>query len=181
MVVPTYAGIIIDLIVALVLVFSFLGGFKAGAVKEFLGLLAFIIALSLTGAFTAYVWGWLSFAPDHLWRAFFTFLITMGIILIILHLVFILPGNLLDKAWNGGFIWSALGGIFGVVHTVLGLVLMVILFDLYPVLNGLSDLLGASNVLNWLVSSFGSIILSLLHMTGAYLQALNINISFYVV
>ncbi len=92
-----------------------------------------------------------------------------------------MPRNLLDKVWNGGFIWNALGGIFGVVNTALGLVLMVILFDMYPVLNGLSDLLGASNVLNWLVSSFGSIILSLLHMTGAYLQALNINISFYVV
>jgi len=181
MVVPTYAGIIIDLIVALVLVFSFLGGLKEGAVKEFLNLLAFIIALSLTGAFTGYVWGWLSFITDHVWRDFFTFLLTMGMITIILHLVFILPRGLLDKVWSGGFIWNALGGILGVVNTALGLVLMVILFDMYPVLNWLSDLLGASNVLNWLVSSFGSIILSLLHMTGTYLQALDINISFYVV
>lgn len=168
MVVPTYAGIIIDLIVALVLVFSFLGGLKEGAVRGFFGLLAFIIALSLTGAFTAYFLGWMSFVPDHLWRAFFTFLVTMGIITIILHLVLMLPRHLLDKVWNGGFIWNALGGIFGVVNSALGLVLMVILFDIYPVLNWLSDLLTASNVLNWLVSSFGSIILSLLNMTGAY-------------
>ena len=181
MAVPTYSGIIIDLVVALVLVFSFIGGLKEGAVKEFLGLLAFIIALSLTGAFTAYVWGWLGFVPDHLWRDFFTFLATMGIILIMLHLVLILPRNLLGGVWNGGFIWNALGGIFGLVNTALGLALMVILFDMYPVLDWLSDLLGASNLLNWLVSSFGSIILSLLHMTGAYWQALDINISFYVV
>jgi uncharacterized membrane protein required for colicin V production len=165
----------------LILVFSFLGGLKEGAVKEFFVLLAFIIALSLTGAFAAYILGWMSFIPDHIWRAFFTFLVTMGIITIILHLIFILPRNLLDKVWNGGFIWNALGGIFGVVNTALGLVLMVILFDMYPVMDWLSDLLGASNVLNWLVSSFGSIILSLLHMTGTYLQALDINISFYVV
>ncbi|MCX6002401.1 MAG: CvpA family protein, partial [Chloroflexi bacterium] len=120
MAVPTYAGIIIDLIVALVLVFSLIGGLKQGAVKEFFGLLAFIVALSLTGAFTAYVWAWMSFATDHLWRAFFTFLVTMGIILIVLHLVFLLPRNLLDRIWNGGFIWNVLGGIFGLLNTALG-------------------------------------------------------------
>ncbi|MCX6001866.1 MAG: hypothetical protein NTY79_04975, partial [Chloroflexi bacterium] len=59
--------------------------------------------------------------------------------------------------------------------------LMVILFDIYPVLNWLSDLLAASNALNWLMSTFGSIILSLLHMTGSNLQAMNISISFYAV
>ena len=168
MTVPTYAGSIIDVIVALVMIFSFIGGLKEGAVKEFLNLLAFIVALSLTGAFTAYFLGWMSFVPDRLWQAFFTFLVTMGIITIILHLVFLLPRHLLDRVWNGGFIWNALGGIFGVVNTALGLALMVILFEIYPVLDRLSDLLAASNLLNWLVSSFGSIILSLLHMTGVY-------------
>jgi membrane protein required for colicin V production len=168
MVVPTYAGIIIDIIVALILVFSFLGGLKQGAAKEFFGLLAFIIALSLTGAFAVYVLGWMSFAQDHLWRALLTFLVTMGIILIIIHLALLLPRHLLDNIWNGGCIWSALGGVFGVVNSALGLVLMVILLNIYPVLTWLSDLLAASNVLNWLVSTFGSIILSLMYMTGAY-------------
>ncbi len=168
MVVPTYASIIIDLIVALILVFSFLGSLKQGAIREFFGLLAFIIALAFTGAFTVYVLGWMSFAQDHLWRALLTFLITMGIILIILHLALLAPRYLLDKVWNGGFIWSALGGIFGVINVALGLVLMVILLEIYPVLNWLSDLLAASGILNWLVTSFGSIILSLMHMTGAF-------------
>jgi uncharacterized membrane protein required for colicin V production len=181
MVIPNFTGIIIDLVIALVLFFSLLGGLKEGAVKEFFGLLAFVIALSLTGAFMPYVLPWLSFIPDHLWRDFFTFLATMGIILIILHLVFILPRNLLDKVWDGGFIWNALGGVFGLANTALGLVLMVILFDMYPVLDWLNDLFAISNLLNWLVSSFGSVIFSLMHMTGAYLQALAISISFYVV
>jgi membrane protein required for colicin V production len=179
MAVPTYVGIIIDIVIALVLVFSFIGGLKQGAVKEFLNLLAFIIALSLTGAFTVYVHGWLGFIADPLWRDFFAFLATMGLIMIVLHLVFLLPRVLLDKVWNGGFIWNVLGGIFGVVNTALGLVLLVVLLDMYPVVNWLGDSLAASNVMNWLVASFGSIILSLLHMTGAYLQALDINISFY--
>jgi uncharacterized membrane protein required for colicin V production len=181
MAVPAYAGFIIDIVVALVLVFSFIGGLKQGAVREFFGLLAFIIALSFTGAFITFVWGWLGFIPDNSWRSFFTFLATMGIILIILHLVFLLPRMLLDKVWNGGFIWNVLGGIFGVANTALGLVLMVVLLDIYPVLNWLSDFLAASGVMNWLVSSFGSTILTLLHMTGAYIPALGISISFYVV
>lgn len=172
MAVPAYAGIIIDIVVALVLVFSFLGGLKDGAVREFFGLLAFIIALSLTGAFLTYVRGWMSFIQDQVWRDFFAFLVTMGIITLVLHLVFILPRSLLNGVWEGGFIWSALGGLFGLANTALGLVLMVILFDMYPVLGWLNDLLGASNVLNWLVSNFGSVVLSLLHMTGAYWQAL---------
>jgi uncharacterized membrane protein required for colicin V production len=168
MLVPTYAGIIIDIIVALTLFFSFLGGLKEGAVREFFGLMAFIIALSITGAFAAYVLGWMSFVPEHLWRAFFTFLVTMAIILIILHLALLPPRFLMDKVWNGGFMWNALGGIFGVLNSALGLVLMVILFDIYPVLPWLNDLLAASNILNWLVSTFGSTILSLLHMTAIY-------------
>ena len=168
MAVPTYAGIIVDLIVALILVFSFLGGLKEGAVKEFFGLLAFIIALAFTGAFMVYVVGWMSFAQDSLWRALLTFLVTMGIILIVLHLALLGPRYLLDRVWNGGFIWSALGGIFGVVNTALGLVLMVILLEIYPVFTWLSNWLAVSNILNWLVSSFGSTILTLMRMTGIY-------------
>ena len=168
MAVPTYAGIIVDLIVALILVFSFLGGLKEGAVKEFFGLLAFIIALAFTGAFIVYVVGWMSFAQDSLWRAFLTFLVTMGIILIVLHLALLGPRYLLDRVWNGGFIWSALGGVFGVVNTALGLVLMVILLEIYPVFTWLSNWLAVSNILNWLVSSFGSTILTLMRMTGIY-------------
>jgi len=168
MAVPTYAGIIVDLIVALIMVFSFLGGLKNGAVREFFGLLAFIIALSFTGAFMAYVLGWMSFAQDHLWRAFLGFLVTMGIILIVLHLALLPPRYLLDKVWNGGFFWNALGGICGIVNCALGLALVVILLKIYPVLSWLNDLLAASSVLNWLVSCFSSFIFWLLHMAGSY-------------
>ena len=168
MVVPTYAGIIIDILVVLILVFSFLGGLKKGAVKGMLDLLAFVIALSFTGAFIFYVLGWMSFAPDYLWRALLSFLITMCVISIIMHLVLLLPRHMLDNIWNGGFVWNALGGIFALINSALGMVLMVILLDMYPVLPWLNDLLDASNVLNWLVSSFGSVILTLMHITGTY-------------
>jgi hypothetical protein len=53
--VPASMGIIIDVIIALVLIFSFLGGLKDGAVKKFVGLLAFVIALALTGVFSGFI------------------------------------------------------------------------------------------------------------------------------
>jgi len=166
--VPAYAAIIIDIIMALILVFSFLGGLKQGASKELCGLLAFIVALSITGAFTTYVFVWMSFASDHLWRSLLTFMITMCIIMIIMHLVLLLPRHLLDKMWSGGFIWSVLGGVFGAINSALGLVLMVLLLGIYPVFDWLNDLLAASGILDWLVSISGSAVLYLMHMTGTY-------------
>jgi uncharacterized membrane protein required for colicin V production len=117
--VPSYAAVAVDIIVALILVFSFLGGLKRGAPKEICGLLAFIVALSITGAFSTYVLGWMSFTSDHLWRSLLTFVITMGIIIIIMHLILLLPRHLLDNIWSGGFLWSALGGVLGLINSAL--------------------------------------------------------------
>jgi uncharacterized membrane protein required for colicin V production len=80
--VPASMGIIIDVIVALILIFSFLGGLKDGAVKEFIGLLAFVVALPLSGLLIGVVSGWLSFVADGTWRSLLSFLLTMGIIII---------------------------------------------------------------------------------------------------
>jgi len=160
--VPANMGIIIDVIVALILIFSFLGGLKEGAVKEFTGLLAFVIALPLSGLCTGYISGWLLFIADDTWKAFLSFLLTMGIIIILLQVIFWFPRNLLDKVWNGGFLWNLLGGIFGLADAALGLVLMITLLDIYPVFTWLSDILYSSRILNWLVSSSGGIIMTLL-------------------
>jgi len=175
--VPANMGIIIDVIVALVLIFSFLGGLKEGAVKEFIGLLAFVIAIPLAGLFTGFISGWLSFVADSTWRAFLTFLLTMGIIIILLHLIFWFPKNLLDKVWSGGFLWSLLGGVFGLADAVLGLVLTVILLRTYPVFPWLNDILGSSNILNWLVSSFSGVVNLLLKTVS--LAAMNAGISIF--
>jgi uncharacterized membrane protein required for colicin V production len=160
--VPANMGIIIDIIVALILIFSFLGGLKEGAVKEFFGLLAFIIALPLAGLCTGFISGWLSFVANDTWRSFLSFLLAMGIIVILLHLIFWFPRHLLDKVWSGGFVWNLLGGVFGLADAVLGLVLMVTLLGIYPVFTWLNAILGSSGILNWLVSSFGGIIMALL-------------------
>jgi uncharacterized membrane protein required for colicin V production len=161
--IPVTVGIILDIIVVLVLIFSFIGGLRGGAIKEFCGLVAFIIALPLVGVFIGYISPWFNIVGDANWRAFLSFLVTMGIIILILYLLFWIPRHLLEKIWNGGFFWSLLGGIFGALNSALGLVLLVTLLDIYPLLGSFDSALNMSPVLNWLVGSFGAFILSLMH------------------
>jgi len=151
-----YLGIAADIIVALILVFSFIGGLKQGAIKAFLGLLAFIIAIPLAGIFTPYISGWLSFVGDSDWRSLIALLLTVGIIIIVLHLVLWIPRTLLEKVWNSGFFWNLLGGLFGVMNSALGLVFMIKLLDIYPVLPWLDGFFAYSHVLNWLGSTIGA-------------------------
>jgi len=177
--VPAYLGTIVDVIAVLILIFSFIGGLKGGAVKEFFGLLAFIIAIPLTGLFYGYVVSWFSFVGDSTWRTFLAFLLTMGIIMILLFLIFMLPRNLLEKVWDGGFFWSLLGGVLAILNAALGLVLLVSLIDIYPVLPWLDDIFTASHVLNWLVNTLGVFIMTLLKSTHS--TGLTANISFFSV
>jgi len=177
--VPAYVGTIVDIIVVLILIFSFIGGLKGGAVKQFFGLLMFIIAIPLTGVFYGYVVSWFSFVGDSTWRTFLAFLLTMGIIMILLHLIFWLPRHLLDKVWNEGFFWSLLGGVLGLLNSALGLVLLVSLIDIYPVLPWLDNIFASSQVLNWLVNTLGVFIMTLLNSTHS--TGLTASISFFSV
>lgn|GEM_PF-372177 len=177
--VPAYVGTIVDIIVVLILIFSFIGGLKGGAVKQFFGLLAFIIAIPLTGVFYGYVVSWFSFVGDSTWRNLLAFLLTMGIIMILLHLIFWLPRHLLDKVWNEGFFWSLLGGVLGLLNSALGLVLLVSLIDIYPVLPWLDNIFASSQVLNWLVNTLGVFIMTLLNSTHS--TGLTASISFFFV
>ena len=151
-------GIIIDIIVALILIFSFIGGFRAGAIKEFFALLSLIIALPVAGIFYGYVSSWLHFIPDTNWQFFLGFLLTLCIIIIILHLLFMLPSNLIDRVWHGGFIWSLVGGLFNLINSAIGLVVLVTLIEAYPVFDWLNEAFLSSNILNWLVSHLGSVL-----------------------
>jgi uncharacterized membrane protein required for colicin V production len=177
--IPAYVGTIVDIIVVLILIFSFIGGLKKGAINEFFGLLAFIIAIPLAGIFYGYVVSWFSFVGDSTWRPFLAFLLTMGIMMILLYLLFWVPRHLLEKVWNGGFFWSLLGGILGILNSALGLVLLVSLMDIYPVLSWLDDIFISSQVLNWLVNTFGAFIMTLLKST--HLTGLTASISFFFV
>jgi len=174
---PSYTGIIVDIIVVLILIFSFIGGVRGGAVKEFFGLLAFLIAIPLASMFFKYLLSWFSFVGDSTWQSFLTFLLTMAIIIIIIYLILWIPRNLLEKVWSGGFFFGFLGGIFGLLNSALGLVFLVSLFDIYPVFPWLDDIFVTSGVLNWLVNACGAFIMTLLKSSN--LTGLAASISFF--
>jgi uncharacterized membrane protein required for colicin V production len=171
---PVSLSVLVDIIITLILIFSFIGGLKEGIIKELGSLIAFIIALPLTVIFFIYVSPWFSFIGNAGWRSLLAFLLTLGIITLIIMLLFWIPKHFLDKAWSGGFIWSLLGGLVGVLNSALGLVLLVNLMDIYPVFSIFNTVLHSSGVLNWLVMTFGGFVLSLLHLFGASLQVANI-------
>jgi hypothetical protein len=172
--IPAVVGIIFDIIVALVLTFSFIGGLRHGAIKAFFGLAAFVISLLLVGVFVGYVNGWFSFVADANWRAFLSFMITMGIIILVLYILFWIPRRLLEKIWDDGFLWSLLGGILGTMHSALGLVLLAKLLNIYSLLGSFDAVLSASQFLNWLVGVFGAFILSLMHTVSYALPVASI-------
>jgi len=60
--------------------------------------------------------------------------------------------------WHGGFIWSLVGGLFNLINSAIGLVVLVTLVEAYPVFDWLNDAFLSSNILNWLISHLGSVL-----------------------
>jgi uncharacterized membrane protein required for colicin V production len=176
---PAYVGTITDIVIVLILIFSFIGGVRGGAVKEFFGLLAFLLSIPLAGMFCKYLLSWFSFVSDSAWRGFLTFLLTMAIIIIIIYLILWIPRHFLEKVWNGGFFFGFLGGVFGLINAALGLVFVISLLDIYPVFPLLDEIFVTSGVLNWLVNACGAFILTLLRSSN--LTGLTASISFFAV
>ncbi len=141
----------IDIIVAVILAFSLLAGFKGGAVTGFFSLLTLIIAIPVTGTFYGSIASFLSFFPDKVWQNFFGFLITLVLVSIILSLIFWIPRHFIKFAWNSGCLFSLLGGIFTLANSAIGLTVLVLLFRTYPILPWLNNVCADSIILTWLV------------------------------
>ncbi len=159
--IPAGLGIIIDIIVALILIFSFIGGLREGAVKELLNLVALLLALSLTGFFMGYVTSWFNCIPDANWRGLLGFAVTLLLIMIVLGLLFWPLRGMVEKGWSGGALWSILGGIFGLINSAIGLIVLVRLFEIYPVFTWLNMVFLSSQILNWLISYVGPLLVML--------------------
>ncbi|MDD5101274.1 MAG: CvpA family protein [Syntrophales bacterium] len=142
---------IVDIIVTLILIFSFIGGLKNGAVKELFSVLCTLIAIFISGAIYRLPVSLLQFISDFNWRSLLGFLITYGIISIILFLIVLLPRKLLEGLWRGGILSSALGGIFSVMNAAIGVVLLSTLLLAYPVLPFLYDAISSSGMVTELL------------------------------
>lgn len=137
----------VDVIVILILIFSFVGGIRAGAVNTLFSLLATIIAITITGALYGFVASWLAFLPGENWENFFGFLITLAVVSVILAVLFLLPRHIIKAIWSGGFLSGIIGGIFGVVNSAIGLFIFVLLIQTYPFLEWLRTIVTESTIL----------------------------------
>jgi uncharacterized membrane protein required for colicin V production len=141
----------IDVIVVLILFFSFIAGLKGGVVNGFLSLLTLIIAILVTGTFYGFLASCLSFLPGEDWSNFLGFLITLIVVSIILSLIFWIPRHFINLAWNSGCFFRLLGGIFTLANSALGLTLLVLLFQTFPIVPWLNNFFADTTILSWLV------------------------------
>ncbi len=141
----------VDIVAALVLFFSIIGGLRDGAVKSFFPLLAFIIAIPLAGASYRLLAAILSFLPGEDWENFVAFFVALAIISIVLFFVFLLPKSFIRKAWNKGGLFRLVGGAFNVFNSAIGMVVFALLILAYPLIGWLERAVTDSSILAWLV------------------------------
>lgn len=146
--------VLVDIIVVILLILSFLGGMKDGAVKTGSSLVALIISIPLTTFSYKVLASLLSFLPGENWGNFLGFFITMGIISLILHIVFFLPRKLIGAIWKKGVFFRLLGGALSLVGAIIGMIVFVLLVQTYPIFDWLARWVSGSDVLAGLVNAF---------------------------
>ena len=146
---------LVDVFVIIILILSFVGGLKEGAVKNFFSLVALIIAIPLTGLSYHLIAAVLSFLPGTNWENFIGFFITIAIISVILHFIFLLPRKFLQKIWKNGCLFRLLGGVLNLVNASIGLTVFALVLRAYPIFDWLERWVSSSGTLMWLVDKLG--------------------------
>ncbi len=141
----------ISILAALILFFSFIGGLKEGAIKNFFSLITLIIAIPLTGVSYRLLANILSFLPGENWENFVGFFITLALISIVLHFVLLLPRKVTQKVWNEGILFRLIGGALNIFNSAIGIVAFTLLVRAYPIFGWLERVVTDSSVLTWLV------------------------------
>jgi uncharacterized membrane protein required for colicin V production len=147
--------VIVSIIAIIVLIASFVGGAKEGAVRHFFNLLAVFIAIPLTGISYRLLATLLSFIPGENWENFIGFFITFAIIIVMLHFIFLLPRKFIQKVWKKGCLLRIIGAVLNTFSASVGLVVFYLVLRAYPIINWLEGAVTGSGVMVWLVNSLG--------------------------
>jgi uncharacterized membrane protein required for colicin V production len=147
----------IDIIAVLILIFSFAGGLKEGAIRSFFSCISLIISIPVTSATYYLLSSVFGFIADDNWRNFLGFFGTFIIISIILGILLWLPRRFFEKFWNGGCIFSIVGGFFSLASAAISLALLAIIVHAFPIFDWLDYALTNSSVISWLVANLGFI------------------------
>jgi uncharacterized membrane protein required for colicin V production len=144
---------LIDIIAAIILFFSFIGGLTQGAIKSFFSLLCFIIAIPVAGRFYPFLVDLLSFISSPNWKNFVAFFITLGLSVIILSFVFYFPRKITEESWEDGVLFHLLGGVLNLLGSGIGILVLSLALSTFPVWDWLQQAFGNSLIIQWLVTN----------------------------
>jgi uncharacterized membrane protein required for colicin V production len=144
----------VSILAVIILILSFLGGAKGGAVKQFFSLAIFLVAIPLAGISYRLVALVLSFLPGNNWENFIGFFITLGLISVILHFIVWIPRRIARAIWKKGLFFRLIGGTLNVFQAGTGMVVFTLVIAAYPVFDWLGRAVVGSGVLIWLVERF---------------------------
>ena len=148
---------LVSLFVIFILLVSVFAGLKEGAVKHFFNLVAVLIAIFIAGLFYHLIAGLLSFLPGENWENFISFFIALGIVVAILQLASLIPRKLINKIWKRGLLYRLLGGALNAVNASIGLTVLALMLNAFPIFDWLARWVTGSGVMSSLVNVFGFI------------------------
>lgn len=144
----------VDILVVIILILSFLGGLKGGAVKQFFYMAVLIVAIPLAGLSYRLIAIILSFLPGESWENFIGFFIALGLMSVILQLIILLPRKIIQKVWRKGVFFRLLGGALNAVSAGIGMAVFTLVLLAYPIFDWLGRAVANSGVLVGLVELF---------------------------
>jgi len=142
----------VNIIASLILLFSLIGGFREGAVKQLFYLIALFIAIPLAGISYHLLANLLSFIPGENWENFLGFFIMLALISVILHFVFLLPRRFAQKVWKKGLLFRLIGAALNIFNAAIGMVVFTLVLGAYPIFGWLEQAVTGSGILTWLVA-----------------------------
>jgi uncharacterized membrane protein required for colicin V production len=145
--------VLIDIIAAIILFFSFIGGLTQGAVKSFFSLLGLIIAVPIAGRFYPLLADLLIFMPSANWRNFAGFFVTLALSVLVLSFIFYFPRKITEESWEDGVLFHLVGGILNLLGAAIGILVLALVLWTFPVWEWLAQALADSVIVQWLVNN----------------------------
>ena len=144
---------LIDIIAAVILFFSFIGGLTQGAIKTFFSLLGLIIAIPAAGRFYPFFADLLSFINPSNWRNFIAFFVTLALAGIVLSFILYFPRKITEESWDDGVLFHLVGGFLNLLGAAFGILVLALVLSAYPVWDWLQQAFANSLIIQWLVNN----------------------------
>lgn len=144
----------IDVIISILLIFSFIYGLKQGAIKSLFSLITIVAGIFLTNLFFKYSLNLFSLILDPNWHGFIAFFSLLILICILISLIFLLPGKLLAPNLNQGLLSMSIGGFISIICILIFLALLKLIIDIFPISIWFQNILNTSAIARWTVKYF---------------------------